>query len=420
MDTHAPAPRIEIDDSIYNPFSPDFVHDPFPTWRTLNENYPIAFHKTLGLWVVATHALNFELLKDPRLTPSPRAWNLSPPPKADADKNDFDRMADHLLFNVPVAEHIRLRKLTFPAFAKKVMDQIEDNIRDVISDVFDAIGDRDQFDAHLDVAAQIPVRTITRMIGVPKDAEELFEHGFVHNLVLVGNPLISLEQRIAAMEATIPGIHLLQEMIAERRARPDPGDDFLGTLVSTVQNGDRLSDMEIISLAGSLISGGADTVTELHSYGIQTLLSHPEQWDFVKNNPDLLENAVVEILRYSSPGKMGLYRFALNDCEIAGQHIGKGEAIMMAISSAWCDPKRWPEPQVFDISRPQEHNLVFGVGAHFCIGNNLVLAQGKLMIKELNKRFPNARLAGEVEYDYTHHNARRIVKMPVITNRVPM
>ena len=408
--------RIEIDETIFNPYSVDFVHDPFPTWQRLNENYPVSYHKLFGLWVVATHALNFELLKDPRLTASPRAWALATPEKAEADKNAFDHMNDHLLFNVAVADHIRLRKLTFPAFAKTVMDQIEAKIRDVIVAVFDAIGDADSFDAYEDVAAQIPVRTITHMVGVPKDAEELFEHGFVHNLVLIGNPLYPMDQRIAAMNATIPGIELLRGLIAERRALADPGDDFLGTLVGTVQNGDRLSDMEIIALVGAVISAGADTATDLHTFAIQELLQNPEQWQLLQREPARINDAIHEILRCSSAGKMGLYQFALQDCVIGGQKIRKGEAIMKAITAAWNDPARWPDPRRFDITRSAEHGLVFGVGPHFCIGSSLVNVQGKVMIEELSRRFPKATLAGDVAYDYTHHNARRIVKMRVNTN----
>ncbi len=416
MDTHAVGAPVEIDETIYNPFSHDFVHDPCPTWQRLNEEYPVAFHRGLGLWVVATHDLNFKWIKNPQLTPSYRAWEQAPPEKPESEKNDFDRMNDHMLFNVNPADHVRLRKLTAPAFSKIVMDQIEEKIRDVVVAVFDAIGDAEEFDTYRDVAAQIPVRTITRMVGVPKDAEQIFEHGFVHNLVLIGNPLYPMEQRLAAMEATLPGIALMRDLIAERRGRRHPGEDFLGTLVGTVENGDRLSDMDIISLVGAIISGGADTVTELHTFGIQELLTHRDQWQLLKQQPDLMENAILEILRHSAGGKTGLYRFALEDCMIGGQSVRKGQAVMLALTAAWNDARRWPDPRRFDITRPQEGNLIFGAGPHFCIGNNLVKVQGKLMIQELSRRYPNATLTGDLDYDYSHHNARRIIRMPVKTN----
>ena len=91
----------------------------------------------------------------------------------------------------------------------------------------------------------------------------------------------------------------------------------------------------------------------------------------------------------------------------------KGQALMLVNSAAWNDPNKWPEPRRFDITRPQDGNIIFGAGPHFCIGLNLVKAQGSLMIREFSKRFPEARLTGEIGYDYTHHNARRINRLPV-------
>ncbi len=416
MDTHVVSAPVEIDDSIFAPFSPEFIHDPAPTWERLNTEFPVAYHRGLGLWIVSTHDLNFEWTKSPLLTPSYRAWEFAPPERPEAERTDFDRMNDHALFTVNPTEHMRLRKLTVPAFSKLVMDQIEEKIRDVITEVFEAIGDADEIDVFKDIAAQIPIRAITRMVGVPKDAEDLFENGFVHNLVLTGNPTLNEEKRLAAMAGTLPGIALMRQLIEERRARHDPGDDFLGTLVGTVENGDRLSDMDIISLVGALISAGADTVTDLHTCALQALLSHRDQWQLLQQQPELMEAAVLEILRWGAPGKTGLYRFALQDCVIGGQLVAKGKAVMLLGTAAWNDAKRWPEPRRFDITRPIEGNIVFGAGPHFCIGLNLVKVQGKLMIEEFTRRFPKATLTGEIGYDYAHHNARRINRLPVRTN----
>ncbi len=407
----------QIDSELYNPFSPAFIHDPWPVWNKMLADYPISFHRDLGVHVVVTHDLCFETLKHPQLTLSFRASENAPPPKADSEKNDFDRMNDHSLIFVGPAEHVRLRKLTVPAFAKQVMDQIEAKIKDLITGVFDEIGSAEEFDAAKQVAGKIPVRAISRMAGVPRDAEDLFEHGLAHNLVYTGNPLITEEQRQDAIQATLPGFALLKDLIAERRGRANPGDDFLGTLVGTIdENGDRLSDWDIISLISALVVAGADTVTDLHTYGILEMLSNKDQWQMLRRDPELMENAILEILRHGAPGKTGVYRFALKDLEFDGHHVRKGQAVMVCLTPGWNDPKKWPDPRRFDLHRPQEGNLIFGAGPHFCIGLNLVKVQGKLMIQELSKRFPNAELVGDIEYDYSHHNARRMTKMLVKTN----
>ena len=136
--------------------------------------------------------------------------------------------------------------------------------------------------------------------------------------------------------------------------------------------------------------------------------------------PELMENAIIELLRYGSFGKMPFFRFATEDIEFAGQRIKKGQAIGVNIQAAWHDPAKWENPLKLDITRRLDGNIVFGAGAHFCIGTYLVRVQGSLMLQEFIKRYPDATLAdgdGRIDYEWTHHNARRINRLIVKTNR---
>jgi cytochrome P450 len=410
--------RAEIDFSIYNPYAPEFIRNPMPTWRRLLEEYPVAWHRDMRTWVVCPHDLAHEALKHPRFSLRFEDWEYAPPPRPEQEKTDFDRSREFGLGYADPASHMRLRKLTMPAFSKRVMSKIEEKIHDLISDCFDQIGTPDEFDVYEKIGRKIPVPSISRMVGVSKDAEELFEHGLTYNLVRSSNPLFTPEERAAARKATLPGFAFLKEMVLERRAMADPGDDFLGTLVATVdENGDRLSDWDIIALITALITAGADTVLDLHTCAIHELLSHPDQYQLLRERPELMENAILEILRHGAPGKTGpIPRYALEDTELGGQIVRKGQAVMVAMSAAWNDPARWPEPERFDITRPKEGNLIFGAGPHFCIGLNLVKVQGKLMIQEFMRRFPDAELVGDVDYDYQHFNARRMNQLRVKTN----
>ncbi|MEJ0046668.1 MAG: hypothetical protein WDN04_11560 [Rhodospirillales bacterium] len=129
--------------------------------------YPVAFHRELGMWVVSSHELCLETMKDLRFSPNFRHWEYAPPPKPEAEKDDFDIVTDHSLFAVSPAQHLRLRKLTMPAFARHVMSRIDDRIRDLIVDCFETIGPADEFDAYSAIAANLPARSIARMVGVP-------------------------------------------------------------------------------------------------------------------------------------------------------------------------------------------------------------------------------------------------------------
>jgi cytochrome P450 len=411
--------RVEIDGRIFNPFAPDFIREPHATWQMLLKDYPIAWHKDLQMWIVNTHELCGEMLKNNVFTPNFQVWEHAPPPKPEAEKNDFDRTFEHALFTVPTRQHLKLRKLTMPAFSKPVMGKIDAKIRDLVLECFDSIGDAESFDVYETIATKLPVRSIARMVGVPTDREDFF-HEFAVNLIMATRINLGAKQREQAIEGTLPGFAYFKEMIAERRARETPGDDFLGSLISARDGDDTLDDYDILAIIFALIAAGSDTATDLHTFAIYGLLKNPDQYEKLKQRPELMENAIIELLRWGSMGKFPFFRFASEDVEFGGQQIRKGQSILVNLSAAWHDPAKYPDWDVLDIERRLDGNLVFGAGAHFCIGTYLVRVQGGLMISEFIKRFPDAALVngdGELDYDYTHHNARRINRLMVATNR---
>ncbi|MFP5305503.1 MAG: cytochrome P450 [Gammaproteobacteria bacterium] len=419
MSTTATPGRVEIDARIFNPYSKDFIRTPDPTWQTLIRDYPIAWHKDLQMWIVSSHELCDRMLKDNRFSPNFRLWELAPPPKPEDQKNDFDRAFEKGFFAITPQEHLRLRKLTMPAFSKPVMGKIDAKIRDLVAGCFDAIGYVDEFDVYETLASKIPVRSIARMVGVPMSEEDFF-HEFAVNVIKSTRINLSAKEREASMQATLPGFRFFLDEIAKRRAAPHPGDDFLGSLVSASDNGSSLDDYEILSVVFALITAGSDTATDLHTYLIHGLLSNRDQYELLKQKPELMENAIIECLRWGSFGKVPFFRFASEDIEFAGQRIKKGQGIGVNIQAAWHDPAKWPEPLKLDITRRLDGNIVFGAGPHFCIGTYLVRVQGSLMLQEFMKRYPDATLAdgdGRIDYEWTHHNARRINRLVVKTNR---
>ncbi|SFF51085.1 Cytochrome P450 [Fontimonas thermophila] len=413
-------PRVEIDASIFNPYSKDFIRNPDPTWQILIRDYPIAWHRDLQMWIVSSHELCDRILKDARFSPNFRVWELAPPPKPEDQKTDFDRAFEKGFFAVGPQAHLRLRKLTMPAFSKPVMSQIDAKIRDLIIGCFDAIGDAEEFDVYQALAVKIPARSIARMVGVPTDLEDFF-HEFAVNVIKSTRINLSAKEREASMHKTLPGFKYFRDEIARRRALSHPGDDFLGSLIAASDAGSQLDDDEILSVVFALITAGSDTATDLHTYLLYALLSHPDQFELLKQRPELMENAIIECLRWGSFGKVPFFRFATEDIEFAGQLIKKGQAIGVNIQAAWHDPAKWEDPLKLDITRRLDGNIVFGAGAHFCIGTYLVRVQGSLMLQEFMRRYPNATLAdgdGRIDYEWTHHNARRINRLIVKTNRV--
>jgi cytochrome P450 len=410
--------RCEIDLSVFNPTAPEFIRDPGETWRRLVLDYPVAFHRDMGLWVVSSHELCLEMMKDLRFSPNYRHWEYAPPPKAEADKDDFDITMDHSLFTVSAEQHLRLRKLTMPAFARHVTRKIDDRIRGLIVDCFEAIGAPAEFDAYETIAANLPARAIARMVGVPPEDEKIFIK-FSNSVVKATRINLTEEERKQAQHDSLEGYAYLKQAIAARRARLFPSDDFLAALVSAGDADDRLDDWDILAVVMALIAAGADTAVDLHTYVLRGLLGNPHQYRLLQERPALQENAIIEALRQGSPGKLPIFRFATDDIEFGGETIRKGQAILVNLAAAWRDPQKWHDPDKLDITRNLEGHIVFGAGPHFCIGTYLVRTQGGIMLEEFIRRFPHAELAhgdGDLEYDYEHHNARRIVRLNVQTN----
>jgi len=408
--------RVQIDFSVYNPFDPEFVRNPFPVMERMLTQYPVAFHTGINAWLVSPHDLSSWVLRSPQFSTRYQDWKDGPPPTPEDQWTLFEKCMSMSMATVGPEVHQRLRRLTAPAFSRRVMDQIDARIRDSIADLFDEIPDPRLFNFAADISAKVPVRSIARMVGVPPDDEELFEHRLGFNMVRASNPMYAAE-RDAYIEGALPGLQHLLDIITERRSRDDPGDDFIGTLVATEIDGESLSDLEILSVIVALVVAGADTVVDMHSLGIQALLQHPEQRQLLREKPDLMPSAVREILRWSAMGKLGaIPRFPTDDIELGGQVLEKGSLVIPLQSPSWNDPEKWADPRQFDITRNHAGNIIFGAGPHMCIGLHLVQVQGKLVIEEFERRFgDSASIVGELEFDHMHFNSRRITKMMIAT-----
>jgi cytochrome P450 len=412
--TTAPG-RVEIDFAVYNPFDMAFMTDPIPVLERLLNEYPVAFHKDIGAWMVSPHDLAAFVLRSPKFSTKMTDWNNYRPSRLGADTL-YDQVHKLSMTNVGPEEHMRLRRLTAPAFSRRVMDKIEASIRDSVTGIFDEIENPGLFDAATDIATKVPIRSIARMVGVPSEAESLFEHGLGWNLNRAQDPMHAAD-RDTYIEGSLPGLRYLLDVIVEHRKAADPGDDFIGTLITTEIDGEHLSDLEILSVIMALVTAGADTAVDLHTLAIKALLTNPDQRALLRQRPELMEATIIEVLRWSAHGKFGaIPRFPLADIELGGQVLETGSFVMPMLAPSWVDPAKWPEPHRFDVTRNHSGNIVFGAGPHLCIGLNLVKVQGKLMIEEFERRFGgSAEMVGELEYDSMHFNARRITKMMIKT-----
>ena len=398
-------------DHFFNPSSKEFVENPNDTLAKLME-YPIGRYEAWASWVITGHELITQCLLDRRFSTDFNLWEFAPPKKAEEDMNAFEKLMNNNLFFLNRSDHLRLRKLALPAFSPRIMNQMKERFAVLVKERFNEIGNPETFNFAKEVAEVIPVQAIASLVGIPREKFPIFD-SLAYGIVRGINPMLSPEEREDAIKGIPEGIDLLNSLIDEKRN--NLSDDFLSTLIAAEEDGKKLSNWEMCALIGSVLGAGSDTAVDLHTYLIKALLNHPDEFEKLKNNPDLTQNAISETLRCESSGKTGLARYASEDIQLRDVEIKKGQMIQLITSTAGKDPNIYKNPEKFDIERDQDKSISFGQGPHYCIGVTLVRSQTEVMLKELLERFPNLYLGEKIDYDYSHHNARRITELEIKT-----
>jgi cytochrome P450 len=203
---------------------------------------------------------------------------------------------------------------------------------------------------------------------------------------------------------------MLEDLMAERRKAP--GGDFYSKLIHAEEQGERLTEAEVISTVALMISAGCEPPRHLISFAIYDLLRHPDELERLRREPTLLRNAVDEVGRFDSFGKLNLPRFPRKDVELCGVPIRKGQQIFGVFASALRDPAVFPDPDRFDIRRDQTRSMLYGDGLHVCLGMWLARHMAEAAVGTLVRRFPRMKLAGPPVFT---RNAffRKMISLPV-------
>jgi cytochrome P450 PksS len=230
------------------------------------------------------------------------------------------------------------------------------------------------------------------MMGVPQNDRDKFHRWSSRFLeVGAGNPAVFLRQIPNAFRMT----RFFKKLIALRRL--NPGDDLVTGLVQAEDAGDRLNQDELISMIFLLLLAGHETTVNLIGNGMLALLQHPEQLQKLRDQPELIDTAIEELLRFGNPVEHGSMRHAIEDVEIGGQVIPKGSMIILLLASANRDEQIFDKPEQLDITRDPNRHLGFGFGLHYCLGAPLARLEGRIAIQKLIHRFPNLCLATSPE-----------------------
>ena len=252
----------------------------------------------------------------------------------------------------------------------------------------------DEIDLIAAFAGPIPTVVITEMLGVDPTDQAQFK-AWSDQTVKSFNPILPEDERKAVLRASIDLRAHFDREVARRKSAQNPPDDLLTAMVRAEEEGEQLSGQELATMGELLIVAGNITTTDLIGNGMLALLQHPEQLQKLRDNPDLIANAVEEMLRYDTPI---VETRRLNSCPvtIGGVDYEQGDAFNPSLAGANHDPGAYPNPHKFDIERQDTHHHSFGGGIHHCIGAPLARADAQIAINALLARYPNIELARPV------------------------
>jgi cytochrome P450 len=288
-------------------------------------------------------------------------------------------------------DHKRLRDLVSKAFSQRSVESMRGRIVEIASRLLDEIADSSTFDVMEAYAKPLPTIVIAEMLGVDETDHRDFKRwsdaqGYLFSPARTAEQQTRLEWGRDALR------NYLAEMVTKRRK--DRGTDLISTLIEAEEEGENLSEAEIIDVCHFLLLAGNMTTTDLIGNGVLALLRHPSELAKLLAQPDLVRNAVEEVLRYDSP-VVTTTRITPTSRQIAGCPVAAGQTITASLLAANYDPSVHPDPRRFDIERADKRHHSFGGGAHFCLGAPLARAEAQIAIPLIFTRFPKLRLMAD-------------------------
>ena len=291
--------------------------------------------------------------------------------------------------------HVRLRRLVAPAFTPRQADRLRPFMREVINGLVDPVAATGRADIAVDICEPYPIPIICELLGAPKSDWQLFSR--LANDILDVFSLDMAQKIDQILQAQEELDEYTNQLIAARRNQP--ADDLLTDLIAAEEQGDRLSNDELVMMVNAVIVGGTDTTRNQLGCALSLFAEYPEQWALLAEQPELAPRAVEETMRCFGAVR-GTMRFASEDIEYRDVLFPAGTFIGISLAEANKDPEVFTEPLTFDItaSHGDQPQLTFGSGIHYCLGQALARAELQEALPLLARRMPNLRRAGEIEW----------------------
>jgi 4-methoxybenzoate monooxygenase (O-demethylating) len=388
-----PPPALDVD-----PFSIEFFKDPHPVHELLREAGPVVRLDKWNVYAVARYAEVHAVLNDPQTFCSSRGVGLS-----DFAKEKPWRPPSLILEADPPA-HTRTRAVLNKVLSPAVMKKLRDTFVAAAEAKVDELLAKRSFDAVADLAEAYPLSVFPDAMGLKQEGREhlLPYAGLVFNAFGPPNEL-----RQTAIERSAPHQAYVQEQCQRENLAPG---GFGACIHAQVDTGD-ITAAEAPLLVRSLLSAGLDTTVNGLSAAIYCLARFPEEWQRLRNDPALARNAFEEAIRFESPVQT-FFRTTTRDVDFSGFHVGEGEKILMFLAAANRDPRRWENPERYDVTRRTSGHVGFGSGIHMCVGQLVARLEGEAMLVALARKVAAIEITGPVKRLF-NNTLRGLESLPI-------
>jgi len=355
---------------------------PYDVYGRLRDTAPV--HRIAGTdgkpaWLVTRYDDVREAIANPLLSLDKRHAlpgnyrGLALPPALDAN-----------LLNMDPPDHTRIRRLVGRAFTPRRVEQLRDPVRQTADRLLDALGTHGRTDLMVSYATPLPITVICDLLGVPDEHRRDFRAWT--------NPLVTPDpaRPDITKQAVMAMLGFFTGLLADKRK--EPADDLLSDLIAVQEEGDRLTEDELMSLAFLILFAGYENTVQLIGNAVSALLRNPEQLATLREDPSRLPAAVEEFARLEGPALLAIRRFPVEDVTIGEVVVPAGETVLLSLAAANRDPSRFPDPDRLDIGRDTSGHLALGHGIHYCLGAPLARMETEIALAALLERLPDLAL----------------------------
>ena len=390
-------PVLAVDRPVaFDPFEPGFVESPYDQYGRLRAHDPVHWSELLGGWVLTRYDDVVGLLRDPTISVNLDFAQPTPLVLEHRERQKVSGREPNSIVLRDEPDHGRLRRLLQPSFGPRAIETLRGMVQQRVDAALADLLPRGEMDVIADFAYPLPVGIFCEMFGIPEEDSPQFRQ-WVQGVAKTLDPVMDEDERNRCLELHDEMYRYLEGQVEEKRRRP--GDDVMTALVHAEDDGDRLTRDELVAQLVTLYVAGHEPTTALVGNGLLALLRQPDQLALLREQPDLVSAAVVELLRYDGPNQF-VRRIAVHEMQVGERAVEAGHVLYACVGAANRDPARWgDDADVVRVTRPDAaQHVQFGSGIHACLGAHLARLQAEIALGALISRLAEVELAGEPEW----------------------